>query len=270
MCTVTFIARRRGYCLGMNRDEKLMRPTGLPPRKKIMDGRAVISPSEPGGGTWIALNDQGATFALINWYSIKERFDHNALSRGEVVNSASAAISSDSADAALHALPLNRINPFRLIGVFPASGEIVEWRWNLKRLVRKNHRWKTQQWISSGFDEPAAQRIRGKTFRQAQKQNSAGSLDWLRRLHRSHLPQTGPFSTCMHRKDAATVSYTEVAVSDQHALMGYCDAAPCQSHSVAFLLRMRRKQSNLTSNLPVPSSSLKRTPKRTPERLNSE
>src|SRR5207249_3065904 len=245
-------------------------PTGLPPKKKKVNGHAVISPSEPGGGTWIAVNDHGATLALINWYSIMTRVGGKAVSRGDVVNSVSTASSPAFADTALHGVPLNRINPFRLIGVFPASGEIVEWRWNLKRLVRKNHRWKTQQWISSGFDEPAAQRIRGKTFRQAQKQNSAGSLDWLRRLHRSHLPQTGPFSTCMHRKDAATVSYTEVAVSDQQALMAYCDAAPCQSHSVAFLLRMRRKQSNLTSNLPVPSSSLKRTPKRTPERLNSE
>src|SRR6266853_2821052 len=77
MCTVTFIARRRGYCLGMNRDEKLARPTGLPPRKKMVNGRAVISPSEPGGGTWIALNDQGATLALINWYSIIARVDRN-------------------------------------------------------------------------------------------------------------------------------------------------------------------------------------------------
>jgi hypothetical protein len=235
----------------MNRDEKLTRPTGLAPRKKIMDGRAVMSPSEPGGGTWIAVNDHGVTLALINWYSINARVGRNALSRGDVVNSVSAATSSDSADTALLRLPLDRINPFRLVGVFPATGEIFEWRWNLKQLVRKNHRWKTQQWISSGFDEPAAQLVRGRTFRLAQKQKSAGRLDWLRRLHRSHLPQTGPFSTCMHRKDAATVSYTEVAVSDQHALMGYVNAAPCQSNS-SFLLRMRRKESNLTANPPVP------------------
>src|SRR5258706_10058037 len=98
MCTVTFIARKRGYCLGMNRDEKLTRPTGLPPKTKKVNGRAVISPSEPGGGTWIAVNDHGATLALINWYSIATRVDRNALSRGEVVNSASAAISPDSTD----------------------------------------------------------------------------------------------------------------------------------------------------------------------------
>src|SRR6266516_3298581 len=107
MCTVTFIARRRGYCLGMNRDEKLTRPTGLPPRKKIMDGRAVISPSEPGGGTWIAVNDHGVTLALINWYSITARVGGKAVSRGEVINSMSAAISPDFAAVALAGLPLN-------------------------------------------------------------------------------------------------------------------------------------------------------------------
>lgn len=244
MCTVTFIARQRGYCLGMNRDEKLTRPTGLAPKEKRVNGRGVISPSEPGGGTWIAVNDHGATLALINWYSITARVDGKAVSRGEVVNSVSAAISPDSADDALQGLPLNRINPFRLIGVFPATSEIIEWRWSLDQLVRKSHRWKSQQWISSGFDEPAAQRVRGRTFRQAQKQQSIGSLDWLRRLHRSHLPETGPFSTCMHRNDAATVSYTEIAVSDQDTLMGYCDAAPCQSHSCSSVVRMRRKQNN--------------------------
>jgi len=229
MCTVTFIARQKGYCLGMNRDEKLTRPTGLPPNKRNVNGRAVLCPSEPGGGTWIALDDGGTTFALINWYSITARVGRKALSRGEVVNSVSTASTPDFADAALARIPLNRINPFRLIGVFPVTGEIVEWRWNLKQLIRKNHRWKSQQWISSGFDEPAAQRVRGRTFQQARRQRSVGSLDWLRRLHRSHTPQSGPFSTCMHRANAATVSYTEVTVSSRQATMRYHAGAPCRA-----------------------------------------
>src|SRR6266496_2247 len=229
MCTVTFIARQRGYRLGMNRDEKLTRPTGLPPKVKKMNGRAVISPSEHGGGTWIAVNDHGATLALINWYSITARVSGKAVSRGEVINSMSAAISPDFADAALHGLPLNQINPFRFIGIYPATSEIVEWRWNLKQLVRKNHSWKTQQWISSGFDEPTAQSVRGKTFQRAARQHSAGSVGWLRRLHRSHSPHAGPFSTCMHRADAATVSYTEVTVSPQQATMLYHAGAPCRA-----------------------------------------
>jgi len=220
----------------MNRDEKLTRPAGLPPKKRTVCGRTVFCPSESGGGTWIALNDRGTALALINWYSITARVGHDAMSRGEVVNSASAAVSPDVAHAALAGLPLNRINPFRLIGIFPATSEVVEWRWNLKRLARTNHRWQSQQWISSGFDEAGAQRQRGRTYRRALQQSSAGSLDWLRRLHHSHAPCLGPFSTCMHRADAATVSYTEVTVSTHKAVMRYHAGALCQNAAIEKLV----------------------------------
>ena len=229
MCTVTFIARKRGYCLGMNRDEKLTRRTGLPPRKRLINGRAVVAPSEPGGGTWIALNDSGATLALVNWYSVKACVVGETVSRGNVVDSVAAATSPGLTDEAFARLPLHQINPFRLIGIFPATGEIFEWRWNLKRIVLSRHRWEAQQWISSGYDESIAQRERGKTFETASRQHSAGGLDWLRRLHRSHSPEKGPFSTCMHRDDAATVSYTEVNVSLRRATMRYVVGAPCQA-----------------------------------------
>src|SRR5262245_28638586 len=116
MCTVTFIARRKGYCLGMNRDETLQRPAGLPPKKKNVKGRVVLYPSEPGSGAWIALNDSGACLALINWYSVIRRVKRNSLTRGEVVKMVCAADSPDAADAGLNTLPLERINPFRLIG----------------------------------------------------------------------------------------------------------------------------------------------------------
>jgi hypothetical protein len=130
-------------------------------------------------------------------------------------------------DKALDGLPLTRVNPFRLIGVFPASRSVIEWRWNLKRLEHLEHRWRTNTWISSGFDEPGAQQTRGKTFGEALRRTSAGSTDWVHRLHRSHGPERGPYSTCMHRDDAATVSYTEVIVSRRAATMRYVAGAPC-------------------------------------------
>jgi hypothetical protein len=145
-----------------------------------------------------------------------------------VVKSVSACTSRGLAEAQLARLPLARMNPFRLIGVFPADGGVTEWQWDLKKLVRKNHRWKMQQWISSGFDEATAQQLRGKTFQEAQWQASSGSLDWLRRLHRSHTPHRGAFSTCVHRADAMTVSYTEVRVSAFSATMNHQLTSPCQ------------------------------------------
>ena len=231
MCTVSFIARKNGYALAMNRDEKLSRVAGLPPKFVTSSGRKCINPSEPGGGTWISLNDAGVTFALINWYSVTARASRDSISRGKVVIATRTAASAAEAAAALAGLPLAQINPFRLIGVFPGAQEICEWQWNLRRLVCKKHPWRAQQWISSGFDEPAAQRIRHATFRKACKQSSFGSLDWLRRLHRSHAPQSGPCSTCMHRADAATVSYTEILVSPRETWMDYCATAPCQHHT---------------------------------------
>ena len=228
MCTVTFSPRRRGYALAMNRDEKLSRATGLPPIRHFIQGRNVLAPSEPGGGTWISVNDSGAAFALINWYAIAAQVEIGPVSRGKVVFAVSAVATGEAAASALAQMPLHSVNPFRLIGAFPAAQEIREWRWDLKKLVQAAHPWRLQQWISSGFDEPTAQLMRGQVFQAASAQKSVGSLAWLRRLHRSHTPIAGPFSTCMHRADAATVSYSEVRVSSDGAKMNYFAGAPCQ------------------------------------------
>jgi hypothetical protein len=227
MCTVTFIARKRGYLLAMNRDEKRTRAIGLPPKPRTIGHHRVICPSEPGGGTWIALNDSGVTLALINWYSVPGRVKDGAVSRGEIIPGLASAESGEAVASGLAALPLSHINPFRLIGAFQETREVIEWRWDLKQLTQKDHRWRNQQWISSGFDEPAAQKIRGRTFRRFLSQTSAGTPDWLRRLHRSHLPSRGPFSTCMHRDDAVTVSFTEISVSQTRGALRHNRGAPC-------------------------------------------
>ena len=227
MCTVTFIARKHGYALGMNRDEKLTRATALPPARQLLGDRETLFPSEPSGGTWIGVNDAGATFALINWYGVTARATGPVASRGDVVPALLPFDSIEEAALALSSLPLKRINPFRLIAIFPKAKAVVEWRWNVERLERIDHPWRTSTWISSGFDEPGAQETRSKAFGEALRQSSAGGVDWLRRLHRSHGPECGPYSTCMHRADAATVSYTEIAVRSGVATMRYLSGAPC-------------------------------------------
>ena len=47
-------------------------------------------------------------------------------------------------ETGLARLPLDRINSFRLIAIFPATRQITEWRWDLKRLIRKHNRWRAQ------------------------------------------------------------------------------------------------------------------------------
>jgi len=228
MCTVSFISRLGGYALAMNRDEQRSRRPGLPPQLRKQSRQLVLSPSEPGGGTWIALNGAGVSFALVNWYAIPQDGQQASVSRGEVVNAVSDKDRARSVDKRLDELPLAYIKPFRLIGVFPHRQEIIQWQWNLEKLVRIRHEWKAQQWISSGFNEPMAQQVRSRMFEIALLQEDAGSIDWLRELHRSHLPETGPFSTCMHRPDAVTVSSTEIVVSGDEGTMTHVNGAPCK------------------------------------------
>jgi hypothetical protein len=255
MCTVNFIARRNGYALGMNRDEKLARAAALPPAQRQIDRRAVLFPSEPGGGTWIGVNDAGVTLALINWYFISKRIDESPVSRGSIVRSVLSATSPAAVDAAFAGLPLDRINPFRLLGFFPTDQTVVEWRWDLKSVAQLHHLWRTNIWASSGHDEPGAQQTRGKIFNEALLQSSSGNLNWLRRLHRSHGLQPGPHSICMHRNGAATVSYTEVSVSRRTATMRYQAGPPCcSSRQFVYSHELQRVESSTyredTCNLP--------------------
>lgn len=225
MCTVTFIARRNGYALGMNRDERLSRVDARPPARAPVGKRLALFPSEPAGGTWIGVNDAGVTFALINWYSVPPLRSPVA-SRGHIVRSLLAADSPSMSREMLGTMPLDRVNPFRVIGIFPASCALIEWRWNVERLECIPHPWQTNTWISSGFDEPGAQQTRGKVFAEALRFDSS-RLAWLRQLHSSHAPACGPYSHCMHRPDAQTVSYTEITVSHRSSVMRYVNVPPC-------------------------------------------
>lgn len=253
MCTVTFIPREVGYYLAMNRDEQRTRMAGLPPKKNFIDGRWVMFPSEPGGGTWIAVNDSGTSLALVNWYSVDARVSGRAVSRGELVKAVSACATPDEVAQRLKALPIDWINPFRLVGIFAEDREVSEWQWDLSRLVRKVHKWKAQQWISSGFDELTAQELRSRTFRAAQWEEASGELGWLRRLHSSHAPHKGAFSTCMHRADAVTVSYTEIVVAKREAIMRYCGKAPCEAATLGDALQIQLQAADERRKTKFPS-----------------
>ena len=227
MCTVTVIPGRSGFRLAMNRDESLTRVTGLPPVVRTVDAVRVLHPSEPGGGTWISVNDRGCAFALVNWYAITATPPAGAVSRGQVALALRALDSSDAAGGTLASLPLEGLPPFRVLGVFPADRRIVEWRWNLQDLEAVEHPWRPGQWSSSGFDEPGAQRERRRDFEAALAGTRSPDAAWLDRLHASHGPVRGPYSTCMHRSDAATVSFTAVEVDPHRVSMRHAAGPPC-------------------------------------------
>jgi hypothetical protein len=227
MCTVSFVPKSHGFYLAMNRDEERDRPAALIPTVVKIEGRRAVFPYEPTGGTWISVNDGGVCLALINWYRIQRKPNNGTLSRGLVVRELAGETSTDKIATSVKRLPLRELRPFRLIAIVPGEGRVIEWRWNLQRLMRCDHRWQRQHWFSSGFDQPRAEVERAKTCASASAKAADHPLKRLRDLHRSHAPKRGPFSICMHRADAATVSYTEIAVSKQRVSMRYKSGPPC-------------------------------------------
>jgi hypothetical protein len=231
MCTVSFLPNSEGFFLAMNRDEKRDRFTSLAPMVVELEAHRAVFPREPTGGTWISANDSGVCLALLNWHRIKREPNNGIRSRGEVVRKLAGIDASDEISAAITKLPLRKLRPFRLVAIAPAENRVIECRWNLNRLSKREHPWKSRHWFSSSFDEATAEAERTRVCSAQPDQAASRDLKWLRRLHRSHQPERGPFSICMHRSDAATVSYTEVSVSALSVVMRYKDGPPCSRTS---------------------------------------
>ena len=223
MCTLSFIPTDSGYIVGMNRDEQTTRARALFP---AIIGNAIY-PREPNtDGTWLAVNSSGLTLALLNKNEdgplpVKLR------SRGEFIP---ALISADSL-AAVHRrlleIGFKGVWPFRVIAISAEQREVCEWAWGTQ-LTQNYYDWESRHWFSSGMSDKEANRVRSAVVEQAWRRADAGSSPWLRELHRSHEPQKGAFSICVHRDDATTVSYSEIAVEGGQATFRYATGSPCQ------------------------------------------
>src|ERR1700753_159884 len=160
MCTVSFLPTRQGFMLAMNRDEQISRPRALAPRRHWTGLRASLYPSETGGGTWIGTNDAGLTLALINWYAKPQRDRASRVSRGIIIPHLLAADNLADVTGMVAALPLTKINPFRLIAISARERMVREWRWDGKYLTCKRFSWKRRHWFSSGYDEALTNKLR--------------------------------------------------------------------------------------------------------------
>lgn len=213
-----------GFVVAMNRDEQLIRLIGTPPRRMRTGRRWMVAPTEPAGGTWIGANDRGVVAALLNFYRHPSR--DGRVSRGEIVPSLLSGSDIDSCLAAINRERIRRMNPFRAFLFCPGLNAARKIVWNGRTLRIRSLPWERSHWFSSGFDEPRASRAR-RSVCEAFGVDPADPQRALRMLHRSHKPVAGPFSICMHRADAATVSLTTVAIRPDCATMRYVSGAPC-------------------------------------------
>lgn len=242
MCTVTFIPRDGGFCVAMNRDERIARPSANPPA--MFQHRSVESvyPVDSEGGTWIAANQMGVAFTLLNWNDARV-LRKKSRTRGVVIPALAASACSQAADLLLRRLGLDGILPFRLVGFFPSEGCVTEWCWDQRSIERGSFAWTRRQWCSSSLSDARATFTRMRAFEQRLAGRDAFSLTWLRQLHSSHDDDDPLFSHCVHREAVETVSYTELICSGQRIECNYLAGSPCSADMTrhGFSLQLKRR-----------------------------
>jgi hypothetical protein len=243
MCTISFIPNKNGYLLAMNRDELKSRASAIPPSLHQSNSISLLYPQEPSGGTWIAVNSRGILLALMNANTPEgSTLPAKSVSRGEIIPALLCKYTGVEMDQALRVLPLTGMHPFRLFGIFALTHEIEQWAWDGRRLTSRKHDWVRNHWFSSSRSDSRAASERVRVCEMSWHEDIPDTRDWIRSLHSSHIPEAGPFSICVHREDAATVSYTEVDCGATEVRMSYRPGYPCLNEgtlsSVTVPLRM--------------------------------
>jgi hypothetical protein len=221
----------------MNRDEQRTRPASVPP-EIFNDGDVrAIYPREAGGGTWIACSSHGNLFALLNWYSAETHtLGPKIKTRGELIPKLIYELDYRATANRLAAIDLAGLHPFRLVGAFSGEKVLCEWRWDGRHLDCSRFAWGLTHWFSSSLSDSSAAQLRGRACAAAKSGGFTPTREWLQKLHKSHDPEPGPYSICMHRPDAATVSYTQLECTPRGIFMDYVAGPPCETASSGYAI----------------------------------
>jgi hypothetical protein len=237
MCTATWILMDRGYELFFNRDELRVRGEAKRPAVTSIDGARCIYPEDAdAGGSWIGVNEYGFCAALLNYYG-NSTGDGEYISRGLLLTSLLSCKDRNAAAMKVRACDIPRYRYFSLL-LFDPTGPPVMIRWCGSergteyiidpKMPKTSSSYRTDEVVSS----------RKRLF--AEHYGSA-DRETLLAFHRSHEPDRGPFSVCMHREDARTVSFSRIVATEEKVEFYYTPGSPCSEEaSPAVAMELRR------------------------------
>lgn len=230
MCTLSWLPQPSGYFLCFNRDERRTRAPGAPPSLHRADGLRFAAPIDGDfGGTWIGVNEAGLSVSLLNRYEDSPVDPAGGtVSRGLLVKALLTSSSLDELARRVAGDDLGRYQPFTLCAAAPGL-PLAIYDWTGERLLAAAHEAPGMVRTSSGRDQREAELIRGQVWKTLATTRTAIEAGTLTEFHRSHRPEKGPFSVCMHREEARTQSLCTVAVSDLGIELGYFAGPPCES-----------------------------------------
>jgi hypothetical protein len=225
MCTVSWFHTADGYQLFCNRDERHTRLPATPPQAAEQRGVRVLAPRDGDhGGTWLAVNQFGLSLCLLNRTAARPpNAPATYTSRGLLLLELADTRAVAHLPARLSQATLARFRPFTLLALAPQTPAQV-WQWTGTTLESATAGAIPLPLSSSSYAPAQVVAARQNHFRNVVKRLDEPTL---RRFHASHAPAASAYSTCMHRADASTVSFSHLQVAAGTLQFFYHPAAPC-------------------------------------------
>lgn len=219
MCTLSWIKESKQTLILFNRDESYSRSPEGPLEERTLGNTRVASPSDgDAGGTWIGINQKGCALALLNHYPKGVSVPENPRSRGLLLSELLDLESPRQLRERLSNTDLDLYPSFRLVAI--DDQEVIEARWNRSQLIFNTPE---PPLSSSSVDDEAIPMARQTLFRK-----TVNSPESMLDFHRSHLPEKGAWSTCMHREDARTCSFTRIILTEKAITIEHAHRSPCE------------------------------------------
>ena len=231
MCTVTWLRSNDAYELLSNRDERHTRLPGTAPLQQTQSGVRYIAPVDGNhGGSWIAVNHFRLSLCLLNRYATpgssndeKKVYRSRGLLLFDLVDSPSLVEVQERVNGSC----LDHYEPFTLLALVPDAPALLL-VWSGHQLFHQFNDENSMLLVSSSYDQRGAEILRRDLFNRMKSERGKSESEWLHTFHASHLPYRGPYSPCMHREDASTVSFSCVRVAGARTEFSYFSGAPCE------------------------------------------
>ncbi len=230
MCTLTVVPLPGDRVrLAFNRDERRTRPPGQPPALRRLAEREAVMPIDPvSNGTWLAVNDAGLAFAVLN---VTPRSPVNAAaglrSRGEIIP---ALLGCRSPAAALgeleRAVRYPDFAPFRLVLVGSGVGADIRWDGRQPMVMNRLLGGTPLLFTSSGLGDDLVDGPRRDLFDTLFAAPPDGWEAAQDAFHRHRWADRPHLSVNMERADARTVSHAVIELADAGATFSYHGDSP--------------------------------------------
>lgn len=237
MCSFSWQNFDSNLTLVFNRDESVNRAKALIPTEYQEHGTRYLMPKDPEGqGSWIAANEFGFVFVLLNDYQGQVTATEPFISRGQLIKRLAVCQTLAQVYEVIATWPLNRSQPFQLAMLCHQEQSLWHYDGQTKQVLSAPL---PSSLFSSGHPDVLDIKAARKNYLASCEITGPDSLI---AIFKSHFPNQqatdnnpgssgDTFSFCMHRDDARTQSMSLVSIAlDGHIKFDYWDGQPCQVH----------------------------------------